>query len=209
MIALDLFCGCGGASLGFRQASEGKGPVTLIGIDIDRWAITTYSYNRLGHAIRADVRYLPLRVFPLDIIIACPPCPAFSYATLRRSKRHEVEKQLVVVAGKVIGQFLPRAFLFENVPGILRFAKIMRYFFAHMGVEFDEEEWERVRKESVKPCNRVTGAEVRARRNMTGAYSVAWGILDAVNYGVPQRRKRLIVIGVRIDEVAVLSCRSS
>jgi len=198
---LDLCCGAGGASLGFRLACEKVGRrVDIVGVDVDKWACKTYQYNKVGQAVRGDIRRLPFKRDPLmfDVIIAGPPCPTFSVMTRRRRRRRrKKEERLVLVVAESIALYLPKGFFFENVPGILRFKDLMKRFFAILNVEFDEPEWDRVQRDTLNPRNKAVGVEIRARRNMRGLYEVTWGVLDAVNYGVPQCRKRLIVIGIR------------
>lgn len=194
---LDVFCGCGGASLGLRNAFDGQ--CEIVGLDLARDALTTYQFNKVGLPIRCDARRLPLREHAdFDLIVACPPCPAFSSAATRRSKSHETEKMLVLVAAEVISLYLPRAFFFENVPGIFRkqFKPLMKRFFNILGVRFDEPEWDRIGREILNPRNKSeVGFESRATRPMRGTYCISWGVIDACNYGVPQTRKRLIVMG--------------
>jgi len=88
-VILDLFCGCGGLSLGFRWAFEGEGWLCkIVGIDADRWAIATYHRNRVGEAVMADIHFLPLRFVPgktFDVVMGGPPCPPYSRATGRHT----------------------------------------------------------------------------------------------------------------------------
>lgn len=205
---LDVFCGCGGASLGFKHAFEGgdwhpgKGDkeCEIIGLDLARDALSTYQWNHVGQAVRCDARSSPIKedVY-FDYIIACPPCPAFSQAVTKKTKRHRTQEKLVLTAAEFIATHLPRAFMFENVPGIMQRADLMSKFFGILSIRFDAPEWERIRRAALNPRNRAkTGWEARASRPMRGPlYNVSWGILDACNYGVPQRRKRLIVMGLR------------
>ncbi|MCY3593547.1 MAG: DNA cytosine methyltransferase [Acidobacteria bacterium] len=92
-IAFDVFCGCGGLTLGLRQAR-----FQVVGaVDIDRPALETYELNHNGVATwRLDVRHLdmasirhrlPLRKGELDLLAGCPPCQGFStFRTLSRER---------------------------------------------------------------------------------------------------------------------------
>lgn len=85
---LDLFCGCGGMSLGFEQA----GYHVLLGVDIWKDALETYSLNHRGSkTLCADISSLgaseveaQLSGDSVDVIIGGPPCQGFSIAGKRR-----------------------------------------------------------------------------------------------------------------------------
>jgi DNA (cytosine-5)-methyltransferase 1 len=182
---LDLFCGCGGSSLGFKLAAEELGLLSeIIGIDIDRDSCTTFQKNRVGHAIRADVRHLPLRVEEgfFDVVIGCPPCQGFtrmnrskgidgsksegSGKRKERSRSLEALNGLVETFAEIVASLLPGHVVFENVPGVLRSPHYQKLV-------------EHLEKRGYKLVSRV---------------------LDAADYGVPQRRKRLILVASRTGE---------
>lgn len=169
MKAVDLFCGCGGMSLGFQNA----------GYEIieafDNWdpAIRTYKRN-FNHPIckadLADKRMIEVvsRLSP-DIIIGGPPCQDFSSAghrdeTLGRAALSKTYTDIVSTAK-------PKYFVMENVPRI-RLSETYRY----------------VREELKKV-----------------GYGLTEKILDASYCGVPQKRKRLFLIGCLGAEDGFLS----
>jgi DNA (cytosine-5)-methyltransferase 1 len=163
---LDLFCGCGGSSLGFKLAAEELGLFPeIVGIDIDHDSCTTFQKNRVGYVVRADVRYLPLRVEEglFDIIIGCPPCQGFT--RMKRSNSEDPRNGLVEAFTEVVASLLPNYVVFENVPGV---------------------------KDSPHYHQLVNCLE-------KCGYKLESGVLDAADYGIPQRRKRLIVIASRKD----------
>lgn len=160
---LDIFCGCGGSSLGFALALRDSGlNCEIVGIDIDRDACLTFQRNRVGQAIRADARYLPIRrergIF--DVIIGCPPCQGF---TRMRGKPapYDPRNKLVDTFIEWVKFLRPRFVMFENVPWVL-----------------DSEYFDRLLK----------GLQ-------SYGYKYSADIIDAANYCVPQRRKRLILVG--------------
>lgn len=159
---LDLFCGCGGSSLGFKLAAQKLGlHPEIIGVDIDRDACITFQRNRVGQAIRADARYPPLRMQKgiFDIMIGCPPCQGF---TRMRGKPdpEDPRNELVDVFSKWIASLNPRCLVFENVP----WAQSSRYY-----------------HQFVKCLDRC-------------GYRYVSKVMDAADYGVPQRRKRLVLL---------------
>lgn len=109
---VDLFCGAGGLSLGFRQAG-----FNLVHA-IDSWspAVDVYRRNLGDHVVIDDISEsidLPFA----DVIAGGPPCQGFSSAGRRNSD--DERNSLVTVFGKIIARYRPKAFVFENVEGFL------------------------------------------------------------------------------------------
>jgi DNA (cytosine-5)-methyltransferase 1 len=166
---IDLFCGCGGGSLGLKLAD-----CDIVGaVDIDPIACKLYSENLSLEPLCGDLRNLGgteilkhygLRKGDIDIIIGCPPCQSFS--SLRRTRGLPKENGTLLVSFiKRIQEIRPRLVVFENVPGIttLGEGKYLRLY--------------------LKQMDKM-------------GYSSVWGILDAADYGVPQHRKRVLVFSV-------------
>ncbi len=84
MKVIDLFCGAGGFSLGFKQA----GFDIILGIDLWERALETHKLNIGGDVLNADVRDLEIKDLPAcDVLIGSPPCPDFSIQTQTGGKR--------------------------------------------------------------------------------------------------------------------------
>ncbi len=158
---IDLFAGCGGLTLGFRQA--GFDPI--LAVEWDKDAAQTYEANFGRHIVWNDdgkpAKLEDVPRFPkADVIIGGPPCQGFSPLNMlgvgldRRGLWREYLKALA--------QAEPRVFLMENVPELLKSAEYHAFSTAAEGL----------------------------------GYSVEGCILNAADYGVPQTRKRAIVIGV-------------
>lgn len=110
MKILDLFCGGGGASLGFKFAGY-----EVVGIDLDTEAIALYQHN-VGRGICADVTQLnPVDFEGFDCLFASPPCQQWSAARdSSLPSRDDAEVGAVVVRWLEVIQ--PQIFLMENVP---------------------------------------------------------------------------------------------
>lgn len=110
--AIDLFCGCGGLSLGFEQA----------GFDIiaayDNWrpAIETYAENFHHPAHLAELSG-DFKVPASTVVIGGPPCQGFSSAGMRSPS--DARNTLVRVFSTIVARVRPLAFVFENVEGFL------------------------------------------------------------------------------------------
>lgn len=164
---LDLFCGCGGLSLGFEHA----GYDVLLGIDVWEDALTTYGYNhKNGNTLCADLASLDPQLIErtignksIDVIIGGPPCQGFSIAGKRivDDERNSLYKSFV----KMVEYFKPKAFLLENVPNILSIGG---------GI---------VRDSIVNDFSDL-------------GYNVNYKVLLASDYGVPQNRRRAIFVGL-------------
>ncbi|MGN0209767.1 MAG: DNA cytosine methyltransferase, partial [Muribaculaceae bacterium] len=165
---LDLFCGCGGMSLGFEQA----GFNVLLGIDVWKDALSTYSYNRKGaktlcadmSTLRGDDVANMIGGKSVDVIIGGPPCQGFSVAGKRivDDERNKLYKGFV----RMVDYFKPRAFVMENVPNILS-----------------------IGDGAIKDA-------IIADFSALG-YTVEYKVLVASDYGVPQNRRRAIFVGLR------------
>lgn len=166
---IDLFCGAGGLTEGFRQA----GFNCLYANDSDIDATNTFRFNHPrtwadsraiehvnAHAVR---RKLGLKKGQLSVVTGGPPCQGFSINAPERfldDPRNVLFRHYV----RFIEEFEPQTIVFENVPGMLSLAN------GHI--------FEQVQRELKKL-----------------GYHLSTGILFAAHYGVPQERWRLIIIG--------------
>jgi DNA (cytosine-5)-methyltransferase 1 len=168
-VAVSLFSGCMGLDLGLEAA----GVRTAVAVENDPACQATIRANRPGVALFADARTVTgerLRAAAgghVDILAGGPPCQSFSTIGASRSLNDD--------RGDLVGQFLrllgevnPRLFVFENVPGI-----------TSLGMQPDGR----------RPWPWLLG-QFRGL-----GYAVNWWQLDAVNYGSPQRRARVIAMG--------------
>jgi len=112
LTVVDLFCGAGGLSLGFKAA----GFTTLCAADWNDSAVETYQMNLGKHAFKQDLTatFAPP---PASVIVGGPPCQGFSSAGMRRvgDKRNS----LVSHFAALVQRLRPPAFVFENVEGFL------------------------------------------------------------------------------------------
>lgn len=171
-IAIDLFSGAGGLSLGFEQA--GFDVVAAIEVDPIHAAIHRYNFptcevipTSIAHLGAATIRERAgIGARDVDIVIGGPPCQGFSLIGQRAidDPRNTLVREFV----RVVKELSPRCFLFENVKG-LTLGK-HRQFLEELVTEFDS-----------------LGYRIR----------MPWQVLNAVNYGVPQDRERLFLLGAK------------
>ncbi|MCC8118140.1 MAG: DNA cytosine methyltransferase [Bacteroidales bacterium] len=168
---IDLFCGCGGLSLGFEKA----GYTILLGIDAWQDALDTYKYNReADHTLCADLTVLTpedieekVNGKSVDVIIGGPPCQGFSVAGKRivEDERNALYKNFLAF----VQYYQPKAFVMENVPNILSIGN---------GI---------VKNQIIKDFEEL-------------GYIVTYKVMMASDYGVPQNRKRAVFVGLKGDK---------
>lgn len=109
---VDLFCGAGGLSLGFKR----EGFEIIFGADLNDAAISTHQHN-LGHRASSCDLSRPSRIPTATVIAGGPPCQGFSSAGARRPG--DRRNSLVAMFANVVATLKPEAFVFENVEGFL------------------------------------------------------------------------------------------
>lgn len=161
---LDLFCGCGGLTLGLQQAGFD------IALALDKWdrALESYRLNFSHPAHCRDLATLEpseiegLLGLKVDVIVGGPPCQGFSVQ--RIGGDFDPRNNLVLKFGELITGLRPSMFLMENVPGLL--GKRGRNLFDQFCVEM-----------------------------RSGGYDLNFKIINAADFGVPQVRRRVLVVG--------------
>jgi len=170
--AVDLFSGCGGLSLGLRDA----GFSLAAAVEVDAKAQETYRLNHPNVRLYAqDIRELDpaevlqaagLKPGELDLLAGCPPCQGFSRLRTKNKRTFALDDR-----NDLINDFLrfiegmePKAIMLENVPALAKDARFL---------------------------------EMRLRLHVLG-YETVVHVLDAADYLVPQRRKRLIMLASNV-----------
>ena len=179
--AISLFTGAGGLDLGFEAA----GFETTVAVEMDARCVETLRANRAWPIIARDVGQVPteellatadLAVGEADVLIGGPPCQPFSksgfWATGAARRLDDPRATTIDHYLRILGEARPRAFLLENVEGL--------------GFRGKDEGLARIR-EAVAAINTQYGT----------AYDPQVAVMNAADYGVPQVRRRLIVVAAR------------
>jgi len=168
MKVVSLFSGCGGLDLGLVNA----GHKIVYASDIDKDSCDTYTQN-FGHTcVCEDVKVLDTKKLPkYDLLVGGFPCQGFSVANIYRHE-NDTRNELYLQIVRILNDTQPKYFLAENVQGILslgggKVVKMIENDFSNVGID-----------------NGGKGYEVRKY------------LLNAVDYGVPQNRKRVIFLGI-------------
>ena len=167
-IIVELFCGCGGTSIGFEMA----GFKVALGCDILTPAITTFRHNHLNAAtILGDIKKVTPELIQqavgnqqIDVLIGGVPCQGFS---LNNRKRNETDERNFMYREflRFVKMLAPKAIVLENVSGMRSVGDFVQ--------------------------------TIAADLSEVGGMSVKSELLYAPDYGVPQKRSRLFFIGVK------------
>lgn len=173
----DFFSGCGGTSAGLRDA----GMDIVLGVDIDPDAGATFKLNfPQADFLRADLtRLRPNRIKKLVdqrkdgpiLFCGCAPCQPFSKQSRHREKGKDKRIPLLSHFGRLVRYFHPEFVLVENVPGL----------------------------QSISWDPGPLPAFLRVLENLD--YQFVMETVDCREYGVPQKRRRFVLLGSRLGNV--------
>ena len=193
MRAIELFAGAGGLGIGVSRA--GFSPAIIV--ERDRWCCDTLRANQTGfdwpEPTEGDIRDVNFTSYEgkVELVTGGPPCQPFSLGGKHRA--HADRRDMWSEAVRVIRETRPKAFVFENVRGLARqsFAAYLGYIIHQLQhpslARRDEESWE-AHLERLQQ-HHTSGAAVE--------YRVVFSVLDAADYGVAQRRHRIVFVGYR------------
>lgn len=182
--AVDIFCGCGGLTLGIREAARGLGCAfrSVFASDINKEALNIYAKNfqpdiidnnpieksvngELGADPTAEERVFCDKVGNIDILVAGPPCQGHS--NLNNHTRRDDPRNLLYLRAVRCAEILqPNTLIIENVPGVL--------YDSH-GVLQTADEYLR-----------------------SIGYSVSYGVVKMWKIGVAQTRQRMLLVASRV-----------
>lgn len=177
-VVIDLFAGAGGFSLAAVEA----GFSIAAAIENDPHAVRTYKANLLDYDAARDAKVLDKSILEYvpetvrtellgntecDLLLGGPPCQGFSTHRILNAGVNDPRNKLVLAYFSFVKAFRPRVFLMENVPGIL---------------------WDRHKEFLEKFYEEGAKAGYQVFKPI---------VLDARDFGVPQRRRRVFILGVR------------
>jgi len=199
--SIELFCGAGGLALGLHQA--GFFPVALLEWDKNSCdsikANISNGYHNVAdwNVVQTDVRNVCFSDYGSDIqfITGGPPCQPFSLGG--KHKAYNDSRDMFPEAVRAVRELRPQGFIFENVKGLLRksFSSYFNYILLQLShpevTACDGMDWlEHLRLlEEYHTSKGVKGLE----------YNVVFRLVNAADYGVPQQRHRVIIVGFRSD----------
>ena len=173
---IDLFAGCGGLSLGFVEAGFRSSHF----VEVDKWSCETLRRNfRRGVVLEEDVVAVDrarleqeAKVNERHIVVGGPPCQGFSHSNVRNKDPKDPRNSLFKEYVRIVGETKPLACVIENVPGLLT---------------------------SKTQCGAPVIDIITSELDQLG-YRPDFAVLDAADFGVPQFRKRVFIVGIRKDQ---------
>lgn len=203
MRAVELFTGAGGLAMGVSLA----GFESLAVVEWDKWACDTVRENqRLGYPLVAhwplhegDVRDVDWKSMPQDIELVAggPPCQPFSMGG--KHQAHDDKRDMFPATVEIVRQLRPKTFIVENVKGLTRstFTNYFEYIklqlqFPELPRDPDETWYEHLMRLDVE---QTSGRKRRSELT----YDVRAKLVNAADYGVPQKRERVFIVGTRSD----------
>ncbi|MCL2634231.1 MAG: DNA (cytosine-5-)-methyltransferase [Oscillospiraceae bacterium] len=172
---IDLFAGIGGIRKGFELACENQGYKTecVFTSEIKPHAVEVLKQNHPKERINGDITAIPSSIIPnFDFLLAGFPCQAFSSAG-KRLGFLDTRGTLFFEVERILRDKKPNGFILENVEGLINHDK-----------------------ENPKDKIGRTLKTILERLEKLG-YKVSWDTLNAKNFGVPQDRKRIYIVGTR------------
>lgn len=179
---IDLFAGLGGIRLGFEQACEDKGIETecVLTSEIKSYAVETLKHNHHHENFVGDIFKLKNEDIPdFDFLFGGFPCQPFSTGG-KRNGFADTRGTLFFEIERILRYKKPQGFILENVEGL---------------VKHDLE------KKGDKIGRTLKTILYKLEKELN--YKVSWKVLDSVNFGVPQSRKRVFIVGTKNHKVSL------
>lgn len=201
--SIELFAGAGGLGIGLSKA--GFRPLQVV--ERDRWCCDTIRENRQRKVrpvgswpvpTELDIREIQFDDWQgkVDLVSGGPPCQPFSLGGLHKAQTDS--RDMWPEAVRVVRQTRPRAFIFENVKGLRRTTFAAYYNYVLLQLHYPS---------IARAPNEIWQDHLRRlQQHHTGRppdleeYRVIADVLNAANYGVPQRRERIVFVGFRADQ---------
>lgn len=203
MKSVELFAGAGGLAMGVSLA----GFESLAVVEWDKWACDTVRENqKRGFPLvqdwplwEGDVRTFDWSTIPenIDLLAGGPPCQPFSMGGKHRAFGDS--RDMFPATVEVVRRLKPKAFIVENVKGLTRSTFANYYQYILLQLEFPEvslkesESWsdhlKRLQLEKSSGALHLSGL----------TYNVVPTLVNAADYGVPQKRERVFIVGFRSD----------
>jgi DNA (cytosine-5)-methyltransferase 1 len=199
--SVELFTGAGGLALGIEKAGFRHHTV----VERDKDCCQTIRENQRNgypllegwHLFAGDIRhfdYLSIKS-EVDLLAGGPPCQPFSIGGKHKGPLDK--RDMFPQMARAVRELKPRAFMVENVKGLLResFAKYFEY--VTLQLKYPEV--------TARPDEDWTDHLSRLERHETGSrvkgleYKLVFRALNAADYGVPQKRERVVIVGFRAD----------
>ena len=200
MRSVELFAGAGGLAMGMGRAGFHHAAV----VEWDHDSCETFRFNQRRQTqdvakwplFEGDARAFDYSTVGGDVMVVSggPPCQPFSMGGKHRGPMDE--RDMFPQAVRAVRELRPKAFIFENVKGLLRQSFASYFEYIHLQLSYPDrtrgkdESWEQ---------HRAWLERHHTGRHDAAGYRVVYRLLNAADHGVPQRRERVFLVGFRSD----------
>ncbi|MEI6332241.1 MAG: DNA (cytosine-5-)-methyltransferase [Pseudanabaena sp. ELA645] len=192
MNSLELFSGVGGLAKGL----ELSGFKHIRFVEFNKYAYASLCQNFEAEKVFfGDIKDFDLeRLNNIDIVAGGPPCQPFSLGGKHKADRDS--RDMFPYAIRAIEKLKPKAFIFENVKGLLRqtFSNYFKYIILRLTYPNFTAEANSDWQQHLGELQRISHLSYAGTK-----YNVQFKLINAANYGVPQARERVVIIGIRSD----------
>jgi DNA (cytosine-5)-methyltransferase 1 len=200
MRSVELFAGAGGLAIGMSNAGFHHAAV----VEWDHDACETFRENQRQHAHFVDewpLHERDVQTFDYSnikghvmVVSGGPPCQPFSLGGKHRG--YLDKRDMFPEAVRAVRELRPNAFIFENVRGLMR-ATFADYF-EYVYLQLTHPSLKRRKSETWRQ-HRMRLEQHHTSRQARSEYNVVYRLFNAADYGVPQRRERVFLVGFRSD----------
>lgn len=192
MKSLEIFSGAGGLAKGLELAGFQHSAF----VEFNKHACASlYENFEAGKVFFGDIKHFDLNAIgAVDVVAGGPPCQPFSLGG--KHKADQDSRDMFPYAIRAIEQLTPKAFVFENVKGLLRasFADYFEYIILRLTYPGFSAKPNADWKEHLSHLRSIGQLSYAGTK-----YNVSFKLINAANYGVPQMRERVVIVGIRAD----------
>ena len=192
MKSLEIFSGAGGLAKGLEISGFSHEALVEFNKHASNSLRLNFGENKVFEGDIKNFDFASLN--NIDVVAGGPPCQPFSLGG--KHKANDDSRDMFPYAIKAIEVLQPKAFVFENVKGLLRksFSEYFEYIllrlnFPHLSV-CEEDDW-LLHLNELRKIDKKTYSGV--------SYDISYKLINAADYGVPQVRERVIIVGIRSD----------
>ena len=191
MKSLEIFSGAGGLAQGLKLAGFKHQAL----VEWNKDACRSLKYNFLPSiVVETNIQDFDYTIYKgIDILAGGPPCQPFSLGG--KHKGYKDTRNMFPHAIRGIRELAPKAFIFENVKGLLRQSFSAYFDYILLQLTYPE-----VFKEKKEAWNShfTRLKKIDAKGNYQGLkYNITYKLINAANYGIPQKRERVIIVGIK------------
>jgi DNA (cytosine-5)-methyltransferase 1 len=192
MNSLELFSGAGGLAKGLELSGFKHSAL----VELNKHAYASLCENFDAEKVfLGDIKDFNLEMLEnIDVVAGGPPCQPFSLGG--KHKADQDNRDMFPHAIRAIEKLKPKAFIFENVKGLLRqtFANYFEYIILRLTYPSFTAEANLDWQQHLGQLRNVSQLSYAGTK-----YNVQFKLINAANYGVPQTRERVVIVGIRSD----------